>query len=236
MTGTTDSKRGWTFSRSDWFNIATLIALLAWAALSYLGDGVVRHLVRGDVTRISDTLISLHPVQSALLFILLVIIEVVIGIIPGALIYPLGGLFFGWAQGILYVSAGNAIGAAISYSYARSIAERFTRENSRFVRAARLLRTKGTMGLFLLRLNPLTSYDILSYVAGAIRLPFWPFIAATMAGLLPAIVVTTILGDAFLGDSRLLVQALFAAIAVYTVYLAVWHVWLRHRPTRPKGI
>jgi uncharacterized membrane protein YdjX (TVP38/TMEM64 family) len=51
-----------------------------------------------------------------------------------------------------------------------------------------------------LRLNPLTSNDLFSYLAGLIGMPFWRFFISTMLGLIPMIFIMSYFGEAFIAN------------------------------------
>lgn len=128
----------------------------------------------------------------------LMTIAVVASPIPSAPVALASGAAYGHYAGTVYVALGSEIGALVAFLIAR----RLGREP-----VARLLGEKADYGLlgsqnaltltvFVSRLLPFVSFDVMSYAAGLSRLHFWRFALATMAGILPASFVLAHFGSA----------------------------------------
>jgi len=113
---------------------------------------------------------------------------IVINPLPSAPIAVAAGAAFGHAWGTLYVVAGATLGAVIAFSIAR----RLGYEQMRRLFGERL--QLGWMGsqhvlmgmVFVSRLIPFISFDLVSYGAGLTGIKTWRFVLATVVGLIPA--------------------------------------------------
>jgi uncharacterized membrane protein YdjX (TVP38/TMEM64 family) len=115
-------------------------------------------------------------------------IAVIINPIPSAPIALAAGAVFGHSWGTLYVVAGAAIGAAGAFLIARSLGqELLTRLFGKKVMLGWLGSQNILMGLvFVSRLIPFLSFDLVSYGAGLTQIKTWRFMLATVMGLVPA--------------------------------------------------
>ena len=75
--------------------------------------------------------------------------------------------------------------------------------------------------IFLLRVNPLTSSDLVSYAAGLTHLPVWKLMLGTLAGMAPLCFAQSYLADGLLTAFPLLVYPLVAACVVYGL-VVIW--------------
>ena len=173
--------------------LALAVAVLVGGALfSYLTSGVVYVLVAGS----PDQGPWLERVRAAaagwgrlapIVYVLVVIVEVVVAPIPGALLYAPGGAIFGGFVGGTLSLVGNVLGAALCCALGGWVGERILPGGKDAGAAADLrarLRDRGILVVFLLRANPLTSSDLVSYAAGVAGVPPWKVAVGTL-GLAP---------------------------------------------------
>lgn len=131
-------------------------------------------------------------------YVVFVTVEVVVAPIPGLLLYAPGGLIFGAVPGGLLALAGNVLGAGISCRLARALGTSFV---SRFDSQGRLtefqtrLARHGFWLIFLLRLNPLTSSDLVSWAAGLSHIRTSTVMVATAFGMAPICLLQSWLSD-----------------------------------------
>lgn len=107
------------------------------------------------------------------------------------------GFAFGLGPGLFAVMSGIAIGAAFGFLFARyvargTIAEKFA-GNERFKSIDSAIAKDGWKIVGLLRMCPVP-FGITNYLYGLTAIAFWPYMAATMAGMLPANVAFVYLG------------------------------------------
>ena len=206
--------------------IGLLGGLLAW---SYANDGIVGVLLRtGDTAE--EKVAALRAffrqfgVAAPLAYVGFVIAEVVVAPIPGTMLYAPGGVLFGGFWGGLLSLSGNVAGAGIACQLTRVLigerAEKYLARSALARYEARITRS-GMWVIFLLRVNPLTSSDLVSYAAGLTRLSVWKVMLATLAGMAPLCFAQAYLAEGLLAAFPLLVYPLVAACAVYAL-VVVW--------------
>jgi uncharacterized membrane protein YdjX (TVP38/TMEM64 family) len=168
-------------------------ALVAGAIYSYWTAGFVYVLVVGRpdqgpwLERLRDTVAGWGQL-APLIYVLIVIVEVVVAPIPGALLYAPGGALFGGFMGGTLSLIGNVIGAALGCALGGLIGERIVgtqAQTSQFVQYRDRLAARGFWVVLLLRANPLTSSDLVSYAAGIAGVAPWRVALGTLFGLAP---------------------------------------------------
>jgi uncharacterized membrane protein YdjX (TVP38/TMEM64 family) len=113
---------------------------------------------------------------------------IVMSPIPSAPIALASGMAYGHAWGTLYVVIGAEAGALIAFAIGRlaghDLLERWFGER---LRTVRLFGSQNMMTgiVFISRLLPFVSFDVVSYAAGLTPLRFWRFALATFAGIIP---------------------------------------------------
>lgn len=206
----------------------TLLGLIAWVVVSYARGGLVGMMLRLDLpaTAKIDALRgffeNLGP-AAPLAYVGIVTVEVVVAPIPGTILYaPAGAVFGGWRGGWLSL-AGNIIGAALSFALMRALGhdafERWVRREH-LERLERRLVDHGVLVVFLLRVNPLTSSDIVSYAAGATAMPLWKLAIGTALGMAPLCFLQSYLAEGLLvAYPRLIYPLLVAGLAYAGLFL-----------------
>lgn len=171
---------------------AAVVALLAGALWSYWSDGVVHVLVSGAsdghaLERLRAILRGWGPL-APVVYTLAVVVEVIVAPIPGALLYaPAGALFGGFLGGTLSL-IGNTIGAAICGAIGGALGEQGVARrigDGPIGRYREALQARGLWMILLLRANPLTSSDLVSYAAGMLAVPVWKVALGTFIGMAP---------------------------------------------------
>ncbi|EIE20174.1 hypothetical protein COCSUDRAFT_7612, partial [Coccomyxa subellipsoidea C-169] len=124
--------------------------------------------------------------------------------LPAAPLSIAAGYLFGPLLGVPVVSLASTAGCALAFALSRSVArpllEPHLRSYSNFKRIDRAVAERApAKTVFLLRLSPLIPLTLLSYVLGVTSVGFWPYVAASWAGLLPISVVYVVLGGASKG-------------------------------------
>ncbi len=121
-----------------------------------------------------------------LIFISLMAVAIVLSPIPSAPIALAAGAAYGHTEGTIYVVIGS--GAVIAFFIARLLGVDVVRQWIGDGITKRLLDSQtALMGIvFVSRLLPFVSFDLVSYAAGITALSFWRFAVATLAGIVPA--------------------------------------------------
>ncbi len=194
-----------------------ILLFLAWCIYNILNQGIIYSVLTNDEAAIEVT-IEQAGFLAPIAFIIIVLIEVIIAPIPGGPLYFTAGILFPPLLGAALVLIGNIIGAYIAFTlakfYGREIIQKFLKE-----RDLRLLdkfsKEKGSLTLFLLRINPLTSTDFFSYLAGTTQMSKKKFMIATILGLTPLI-----LAEAYIG------KIIASSPITYTIFLSLSAIYL----------
>ena len=134
--------------------------------------------------------------------------------IPSAPIALAAGAAYGHTLGTVYIVLGAELGALAAFVLARFLGRDVLRKwfgdrvDAGWLGSQNVL----TFTVFVSRLLPFVSFDIVSYAAGLSRLHFWRFGLATLAGIIPASFVLAHFGnEAVSGDTS---RAAWAAIGL----------------------
>ena len=179
--------------RGPAFLLIIAIVLSVWALHWYWTAGFVYVLFTGTpdqgpwLDRVREVVASWGPL-APVVYTLAVVVEVIVAPIPGTLLYaPAGAIFGGFVGGTLSL-VGNVAGAAVCAVIGRMIGERVLArrvDGSQLGRYRTLLEQRGMWLVLLLRLNPLTTSDLVSYAAGVAGVPAWKVAFGTLFGLAP---------------------------------------------------
>jgi uncharacterized membrane protein YdjX (TVP38/TMEM64 family) len=168
-------------------------ALVAAGLFSFWTSGLLTAAVSGPEHQETwleqlRTMVASWGRLAPVIYTLAVVVEVIVAPIPGALLYAPGGAIFGGFWGGTLALIGNVIGAALCSVLGRLIGARLIGAQSRspqFARYRAQLADRGLWVVLLLRANPLTSSDLVSYAAGVAGVPAWKVAAGTLIGLAP---------------------------------------------------
>lgn len=172
--------------------VAALVGVAVWAAWSFWQGGIVRAVILAAADSGQSIEIIRRAVEGAGVFgpaayVAAVVLEVLVAPIPGALLYAPGGAIFGGFLGGTLSLTGNVIGAAIATWLGATFGQRVVGsvEETRLHGLAERIRRRGLLVVTLLRLNPLTSSDLVSYAAGLVGIPVWRVAMGTLLGMAP---------------------------------------------------
>jgi uncharacterized membrane protein YdjX (TVP38/TMEM64 family) len=151
--------------------------------------------------------------------------------IPPTAYTVIGGLIFGVWLGTLLTVIGATINAAITYVVASILGQgklqAWLDKKQKMHQLLEKIRKAGFKTIFLIRLSPVgPPYDLVSFAAGFARIPFLPFVLATLLGIIPVTMMLCYLGErASSGQIRkMLLPILLAACALFVV---PWYI--KHR-------
>ena len=206
-----------------------LFAILLTMLVSWCNDGIIGKLLDTQLSASERVLVLQRFFQEAGLlapvaYVMFVVAEVIVAPIPGLMLYAPGGLIFGpWLGGFLAI-VGNTIGAGISCALARSAGQGWLEKisaNTSMEKLQEQLNRRGFWMILLLRLNPLTSTDLLSYAAGLTRIPIWHVMLATGLGMAPLCFAQSWLSDGIFNRWPGLIWPLIIAGLLYLAAVAV---------------
>lgn len=120
--------------------------------------------------------------------------------LPGTILTVGAGFVFGLWWGFVGVSIGSTAGAACAFLIGRYLARDKVQEvaarKPKFRVIDRAVGKQGWKIVILLRLSPLVPFNLQNYVYGLTAIKFWPYVAASWAGMIPGTLLYVYLGAA----------------------------------------
>lgn len=151
--------------------------------------------IQGDTETVRSEIESLG-VAGPLLILVLALIHAVV-FYPAEIVDAAAGLVYGFVPALLLMMFGWLLSGLACFAIGRSVArplldrwlgaERFERTEARIERG-------GARVLIVARLIPILPFSLVSYAAGAARVPTWRFIWTTTLGYLPITAVSVYFG------------------------------------------
>ena len=139
--------------------------------------------------------------QSALLIVILQILQVIICVLPGQPIQFASSYMFGITKGFILSITGAAIGATVAFYLAKLLGRDmlhilFDKEKVEDYQR-KLNSGKGLLIVLLIYLIPGVPKDLVAYVAGISEMKFKPFILISTIGRCPGMIGSLLLGHFF---------------------------------------
>ena len=206
-----------------------LTLLIVGLAGSWASHGIVFKLTRADISRVErvaclQQFFGEAGMWAPAIYVLFVVIEVIVAPIPGVLLYAPGGLIFGpWFGGLLEL-IGNMIGSGISCGLTRSFGSAWLQRigsTDSIERLQTALERRGGRLIVMLRLNPLTSTDLVSYAAGFTRIPICNVMLSTGIGMAPLCFAQSWLSDSIFNKWPQLLWPMLILSAGYLIVVTV---------------
>ena len=207
------------FIKKNYIVFLIILLVLLFFSYSYSSKGIVYSIATSDTDSVAEFVNSFGDF-SYLIFVLLVILEVVFAPIPALALYVTGGALFGTILGSALTLFGNVAGALIAFVIARKFGRNFVERridpNAR-KRFDKFSEKYGGFSLFFLRINPFTSSDIFSYIAGLTKMKIRTFLLGTGLGLAPMILAQAYFGETFVKNHPALYIVLIWISVVYFI-------------------
>jgi len=221
--GTNNTLRG---LRRHKFLISLLLMGLLVLYYDYINGGI--SLMHSDLNEIIS-FVNSFGFLSILAFLILVIVEVIIAPIPSLVLYAAGGVIFGTFWGGTAALLGNILGAIFAFKIAQRYGRRYVEKSinkKKLIIFDKFSKKYGGYTIFLLRLNPLTSSDIFSYLAGLTQMPLKHVALGTALGLAPIAYVESYIGYGFVKDNPLLYSIfIFISLAYFIAFFyGIYHI------------
>jgi uncharacterized membrane protein YdjX (TVP38/TMEM64 family) len=143
---------------------------------------------------------------------------------PRPLITLFAVIAFGPWLGFVTAMTG-IVGAALSTYYAgRVLPARTIRHlaGEKVDRMSAVLRRRGLVAIFAVRIIPVAPFFIEGMIAGAVRIKLWHYVVGTVLGMAPGTLTTTVFGDFFataIEDPSRVNYWLLAGVALFFVIL-----------------
>lgn len=152
---------------------------------------------------------------------------------PAEIVDAAAGFAYGFLPALLLVMVGWMLSGmvcwAIGQSVARPLLDRWLGAE-RFERAEAAIERGGATLLLAMRLIPILPFSIVSYAAGAARVPAWRFAWTTAVGYLPITAITVYLGSRI--EELSLTDPLVLGSAAALVALLLGGHWVMRRQSR----
>lgn len=136
--------------------------------------------------------------ESAFIYIGLQIAQIIISVLPGQVFQMAAGYLYGFLPGLLLSFVGALLGSTIAYYLAtflgRDALKLFVKPETMDNLALKLNTKKAYLIVFLLYLIPGLPKDVIAYGAGASKMNIKAFLLMSMAGRLPAMSGSILMG------------------------------------------
>ena len=200
--------------------IAAIAGIIAIAVIAYIciyiGVRMMQFVTEPERFRMW---VERHGILGRLVYMLIVFLQVVIALIPGEPVEIAGGYAFGAIEGTLLYLGAAVLGSLVVFLLVRRFGIRlleifFSKEK---IESLKILKTnrKRAVLFFLIFMIPGTPKDLLCYYAGLTDMKLGTFLLINVIGRLPALISSTVGGDA-LG-----MQSYTVAIIVFAVTILV---------------
>lgn len=187
--------------------------------------------IQGDHDEVRDQIDRLG-VGGPLLILVLALLHSVV-FYPAEIVDAAAGYAYGFWAAMALVMTGwmlNGLACwAIGHRVARPLLDRWFGEE-RFERVERSIERGGATLLLAMRLIPILPFSIVSYAAGAARVPLWRFVWTTFVGYLPITAIAVYFGTRLEGLSLTDPLVLGSALALLAL-LGAGH-WVMRRQSR----
>lgn len=206
---------------------AAILAVLC-IALAAITASAELHAALLDVLAASRHVIVGHPVQGALLFVLLAAVAAMLAFVSIAVVVPVAVYVWGEPLSMLLLWLGWILGGAVAYGIARFLGRpvvRWLTPDRTLRRVERRIRPDTPFHLVLLFQLGLPS-EIPGYVLGLARYPFGKYVLALALAELPYTIATVYLGAGFVSARSGLV--LVVGLSVVTLSVGAFYL-LRRR-------
>ncbi|MEU0505315.1 TVP38/TMEM64 family protein [Nocardia sp. NPDC005998] len=185
--------------------------------------------------QMQDWATSVGPIFPLLFFVVHALVTV--APVPRTVLTVSAGVLFGPALGIVLAAAATTVSAALAILLVRAldrdrVAAHLTHPAVRSIDER--LERRGWLAVGSLRLIAFAPFSVINYSCGLSSIRFWPYMIATVIGILPGTIGTVILGDALTGGTHpgmLVVSG--ALIAIGIIGLIVDARWSQtHQPAQ----
>jgi uncharacterized membrane protein YdjX (TVP38/TMEM64 family) len=222
-------------SRLPWAEIAITVAGIIVLAALVLAVEPLREAVsaafQGDSTEVRHQIDRLGAAGPLLILALTLIHAVVF--YPAEIVDAAAGFAYGFFPALALMTVGWVVSGLLCWAVGRHVArpllDRWLGE-ARFERVEGAIERGGASLLLAMRLIPIVPFSVVSYAAGAARVPAWRFVWTTAVGYLPITAIAVYFGTRLEGLSLTDPLVLGSALALLAL-LGVGH-WAARRQSR----
>jgi uncharacterized membrane protein YdjX (TVP38/TMEM64 family) len=185
--------------------------------------------IRGDSAEVREELDSLG-VAGPLLILGLALIHAFV-FYPAEIVDAAAGFVYGFFPALALVMLGWLLSGFLCFAIGRSVARPLLDRwlgTGRFERTEAMIERGGPTLLIAVRLIPIVPFSLVSYAAGAARVPPWRFAWTTAVGYLPITAISVYFGTRLEGLS--LTDPLVLGSAAALLALLLLGNWIMRRP------
>ena len=221
--------------RLPWMEIGITVAgIVLLAVLALAIDPLheaVKAALQGDNAEVRHQINRLGAAGPLLILVLTLLHAVVF--YPAEIVDAAAGFAYGFFPALALMTFGWVLSGLLCWAVGRRVArpllDRWFGEE-RFERVEKAIERGGPTLLLAMRLIPILPFSVVSYAAGAARVPVWRFIWTTALGYLPITAIAVYFGTRLEGLSLTDPLALGSAAALLAL-LAIGH-WVMRRQSR----
>ena len=221
-----------TQSRQRWINVALVVAVLV--VLGVTAQIYFSQCGTFDCPNVAEFVRGFGP-WSPLAYAALYIASSPVPSL-GTVLSATGGLLFGPGLGTLYATTVATVSSLVPFFLARRLGHDWVESRMRGKRLEEIYRqssgSNGFIFVLLMRLIPILSWEVQSYVAGLIHVSVPAFILATMIGIIPGTFFHVLLGSSV---ADLTSWEFYVAVAPNGIMILVPVVVIYVRNRRSKG-
>ena len=213
----------------------TLAGIAAMAAIVVAVDPLrdsVTALVAGDHDQVREEIDTLG-IAGPLLILALALLHSVV-FYPAEIVDAAAGFAYGFFPAMALMMGGWLLNGLVCWAIGRRVArplfDRWFGEE-RFERVEGAIERGGATLLLAMRLIPILPFSIVSYAAGAARVPLWRFVWTTLVGYLPITAISVYFGTRLEGLSLTDPLVLGSALALLAL-LGAGHRVMRRQARR----
>jgi uncharacterized membrane protein YdjX (TVP38/TMEM64 family) len=221
MTGAPPASRRETFMARHW---QKLVAAVIWLALAGLFAGYSLATGSSPTETLRALIDLLRTPAGPLLYILIYTLRP-LAFFSAVVVTLLGGAIWGPVWGTLFVVAGSNMSATLAYAFGRIFGRGVLPEAGTgtaagiVARYAERLRASAFTTVLVMRLVYLP-YDLVNYLSGFLRVPYRPFILASLLGSLPGTLTFVLAGASLDSDDIFAGRFSVSAINPWTLALS----------------
>ncbi len=190
-------------------------------------------LTSQDEERISTWVDNLG-IWGPLFVILAMSLQMFLLVIPSPLLIIISVLAFGPVWGSLLAILAIIIASTIGYFIGKYIGEAFITKmigDKKEKQLSFYVDRYGVWAVVITRMTPLLSNDAISFVSGILRMSYWKFIAATIAGITPLVVLIAWFGE---NNDRLRSGLIWTSVVSLVILVAYIIIDRKKNPANKK--
>jgi uncharacterized membrane protein YdjX (TVP38/TMEM64 family) len=156
------------------------------------------------------------------LIILAMVAQMFLLVIPSFLLMIVAILAYGPIWGAIISLVAVCFASSVGYAIGRLVGKSFVTRllgDKTLKQVSSFIEDYGFWAVAITRINPFLSNDAISFVAGIIKMDYWKFIAATLTGIIPLILLIAISGKNTESLKSGLIWGSIACLAIFMGYI-----------------